>query len=45
MYSSFFQIFPIVAFGLWLAVVVYMVVMITRLVKGVERIAATLERR
>lgn len=46
MYSpTFFQFFPFVAFGLWLAVVVFMVVMTTRLVKGVERIAGALERR
>lgn len=42
---SFFAIFPVVAFGLWLAIVVYLIVMVTRLVKGVERIAASLERR
>lgn len=45
MYSPFFQIIPFAAFALWLVVVIYMIVLATRLVKGVERIAASLERR
>jgi hypothetical protein len=45
MYSPLIQIIPFAAFGLWLIVVVYMILLATRLVKGVERIAASLERR
>ncbi len=39
------QVIPFAAFALWLIVVVYVVLLATRLVKGVERIAGALERR
>ena len=45
MESLWIQLLPIAFFGMWLAVLSFVVVMVRRLVGGVERIAAALERR
>jgi hypothetical protein len=37
-------VLPTLFFLIWLSVVVYMIVLATRLVRGVERIARSLER-
>ena len=38
------SVLPLVFFVLWLSVVIYLIVMLTRLVRGVERIATAVER-